>query len=378
METRQDPLLSILGEPSVRFTLPDYQRSYSWGQSQCLELWRDIMQSAREKRPHFAGMFICADTADAPQTQQEQDEAAGDPAACPPRVLEIIDGQQRLTTTFLMLTAFSRYARERGLNFYGAGPDYVESTFLTCPNGQKLTLSQEDREVLLALLNGKSAQEAAEGLPAHRRDRNRVVQNFRLFQDLMAQDDFDDEAFWRGINEVFVIQIILGEGDDPQEIFESFNSKGVSLGIADMLRNHLLVAESLEEQERLYSTYWERVQSAFGDDPGGKRLGACLRSWVTVRCKNARGHNEREMFAAFKVYAAEKLEGRTELCLKEMVNFTSMWAERYRYHATKAYVSYNWATLGATTLVSDDLRQKVKANKDSWYWKHYMNVDVTK
>lgn len=380
METRQDPLLDILGDSSLRFTLPEYQRAYSWGQSQCLELWRDIMQSARERKPHFAGMFICAQADPALQAPEESAATAsssasqGNTTVC----LEIIDGQQRLTTTFLMLLAYSRFAQEHGLNFYGAGPDYVASTFLTCPHHPKLTLSQEDHQVLLGLLEGKDPQNVKAGLPAHRQERNRVLANFSYFQELMARDDFDDEAFWRGISGIFVIQIVLGEGDDPQEIFESFNSKGVSLSIADMLRNHLLVAESAEEQERLYSTYWESVQSAFGDDPGGKRLGACLRSWVTVRCKNARGHNEREMFAAFKVYAAEKLNGRTELCLKEMVNFTSMWAERYRYHATKAYVSYSWATLGANTLVSDELRQKVKANKDSWYWQHYMNVDVTK
>ncbi|MDO4502095.1 MAG: DUF262 domain-containing protein [Coriobacteriia bacterium] len=368
METRQGPLLDILGDESARFTLPDYQRPYSWDESQCMELWRDVLRSARQGQQHFAGMFICADVND-------QDAAEGN------RVLEIIDGQQRLTTTFLMVLAYSHYAQAHDLSFYGAGPGYLKDTFLTCAAGRKLTLSEEDRDVLFALLDGTPVDQVAADLQSSGSPvaaRSRVLANFRFFQEQMAAEDFDDEAFWRGLSGIYVIQIILGEGDDPQEIFESFNSKGVSLSIADMLRNHLLVAESLEEQERLYTNYWEHVQSAFGDDPGGKRLGACLHSWVTVRCKNARGHNDREMFAAFKVYAAEKLNGRTEQCLKEMVNFTSMWAERYRYHATKAYVSYNWATLGATTLVSEELRQKVKADKDSWYWQRYMNVDVTK
>lgn len=368
METRQGPLLDILGQENTLFALPDYQRPYSWGQVQCHELWRDVLQSAKEGQPHFAGMFICADQSE--EDAQQQDA----------RVLEIIDGQQRLTTTFLMVLAYSRYAQEHDLSFYGAGPNYLMDAFLTCSAGRKLTLCEQDRDVLFALLDGQSAESVAAQLAASddpAAARSRVLANFSYFQELMAAEDFDDEAFWRGLGGVYVIQIVLDAGDDPQEIFESFNSKGVSLSIGDMLRNYLLVAESLEEQERLYSTYWENVQSAFGDDPGGKRLGACLRSWVTVRCKHARGHNEREMFAAFKTYAAEKLNGRTELCLKEIMNFTHMWAERYRYHATKGYVSYGWATLGDATLVSEELKNKVKADKNSWYWKRYMNVDIT-
>lgn len=370
MQTRQDTLLNILADEEALFALPLYQRAYAWQHSQCRELWRDIMLSAQDKQSHFAGMIICSseeDSASANDAAFDVDRAPNtSPAA---RYIEIIDGQQRMTTTFLMVLAFAHYAQEHGITFYGAGSEYLIESFLTSPYGRKLTLCEDDRHDLFALLDGAPVPEDS---------RSRVLANYRFFRELMDEEGFDDELFWRGINSVYVILIQLDADDDPQEVFESFNSKGVSLGIADMLRNHLLVAESLPEQERLYSTYWERVQNAFGDDAGSKRLNACLRAWVTVRCKHARGHSDREMFAAFKEYSLTQLAGRTEQCLREMVNFTAMWAERYRYHATKAYVSYNWATLGATSLVSEELREKVHADENSWYWQHYMTVDSTK
>ncbi|MDO4182836.1 MAG: DUF262 domain-containing protein [Coriobacteriia bacterium] len=364
MQTQQQALLDFLGNPDARLVLPAYQRGYSWDEYQCKELWRDVFNAARNDIAHFAGMIICADAAASAYNEGETG-----------KVLEIIDGQQRLTTCFLMLLSYAKYVKEHNISFYGAGADYLLDTYLRAEGGRKLTLSEEDQGVLFALVDG--LEEAAVALGATEEE-SRVLANYRFFEQRMAEEGFDDELFWKGLQSVAVISILLDEHDDPQEIFESFNSKGVALALADMVRNYLLLAEEPSEQDRLYENYWERVQSAFGDDPGCKRLNSAIRAWLTIRCKEARSHNDREMFSIFKNYCEGELDGRTEELLQELVNFTQMWAERYRFHYSRRYLSYNWAVLGANTLIPDEVRNKVRADKDSFYWQHYMTVDITK
>ena len=359
MEARQELLLDLLGEPEVRYALPAYQRAYAWGEYQCLELWRDIMFAALNGKSHFAGMLISSSDIE----QTDEDEQAG------VRCLEVIDGQQRLTTISLALLAFAHYMDAEGMSFFGIDEAFIIRNFLKAKDAYKLTLSKADRDVLFAYVDGKEVPEGAS---------SKVIDNLKLFEDKMAEPGFDAETFWRGLRSVFVISIELDADDDPQGIFESFNSKGVALTTADMMRNFLLMAESSREQTRLYEQYWERIQSAFGDDPGSKRLNTAIRSWMCVRCRWARAHTDREMFSIFKAYCEEELPGTIEDLLQELVNFSAMWAERYRYHYTKAFVSYNWAVLGPNTLVPQELVEKVKVDRNSDYWKRHMIIDSTK
>ena len=101
MLIRQQMLLDLLGEPGLRFTIPRFQRSYSWGAEQCDELWRDILRAARAHRSHFVGTLIYC-----------KDEGG----------FSVVDGQQRLTTVTLLLLALARHLDETGEQLAGA-PD---------------------------------------------------------------------------------------------------------------------------------------------------------------------------------------------------------------------------------------------------------------
>ncbi|WP_426201389.1 DUF262 domain-containing protein [Pseudomonas sp. TWP3-1] len=87
-----DPTLRHFGEvlEHYSFLIPDYQRGYSWGESQWQALWRDIQNVARSgAEQHFAGMMLVR-----PCTQKKG----------PPRV-EVVDGQQRLITVIILANA---------------------------------------------------------------------------------------------------------------------------------------------------------------------------------------------------------------------------------------------------------------------------------
>ena len=94
MDVKQMRLLDFFENPAIKLEIPPYQRVYSWTPRQCYELWLDIMRAARDNREHFSGIVIMT---------REPDCAEGTER------LSVVDGQQRLTTMTLLLTALARH-----------------------------------------------------------------------------------------------------------------------------------------------------------------------------------------------------------------------------------------------------------------------------
>ena len=349
MQTKQELLLDLLGTPDVRFSIPAYQRTYAWTDQQCDELWRDIFRAARVPRSHFIGMVICTDE---PRPQDD----------CTVRC--IVDGQQRLATVSIMLLAFSHYMAVHGIDFFGMDAQLLRESYLICNGNLKLDLSRADKDTWKALVTGTD-------LPA--RASTRMIANYRRFSDKMAEPGFDPDLFWRGLRSLLAISAKLGPHDNPQAIFQSLNSKGVPLTTADMVRNYLLMAQSRREQTRLYQEYWEPIQGAFGDDPGSVRLNNAIRAWLQIRCKTAKSKSDRNAFSTFKIFCEEEFHGTAEELLSDLRGFAMVWAENFRYHAVKKYRTYDWATIGPKTLVSDRPLKLKPENREAYefYRRHY-------
>jgi uncharacterized protein with ParB-like and HNH nuclease domain len=323
MKARQGTLLGFLGEPDAAYAIPLFQRRYSWTSEQCDELWRDIVRAGRAHSRHFAGTVLYT-------------PADGGKA-------HIVDGQQRLTSAMLMLSALAQHLESRGESVYGMDAEGIRSTYLYSHGSPKLTVSEADREAFEAALKGESADGAS----------SRAFENRQRFSAFMEDGQFDPELFWRGLMALDIILAELDADDDAQAIFESFNAKGVPLVTADLVRNHLLIVESPREQRRLYESYWEPIVGQFGDDPGSLKLNNAILAWMTIRCKGVRAIGGAGAFAAFKCYCEDEFDGTSEELLKELFSFSMVWAENYHYHAMKKFRSADWASLGKKTLVSD-------------------------
>lgn len=387
MKSKQELLLDLLGTPDVRFAVPAYQRAYSWGRRQCEELWRDLMRAAHARRSHFIGIVLYAPSAErgagggagedadagegvdvgagAPNSGDAGGEGADAPVGAPSPFtrLDIVDGQQRLVTATLALLALSEHMRAEQIDFFGMDADFMRASYLAPGGHAKLELSRGDAATLRHLV---------EGAPAPRKPSRRMLENLAYFRGQMAAPGFDAQELWRGLRSLLVIEAELGPADDAQAIFESFNSKGVPLTCADLVRNYLLVAMSHREQKRLYEQFWLPTQDAFGDDPGSLRLNNAIRAWLTLRCRTARARSDRDAFSVFKVYCEDEYNGSVEALLAELRSFAQVWAENYRYHAVKKYRSYDWASIGRKTLVSDrPLRPPDHPENYAWYTRHY-------
>jgi uncharacterized protein with ParB-like and HNH nuclease domain len=92
MKATEAGLLSFL-KKSSQFVIPIYQRTYSWTDKECRQLWDDIVRTGSNDaiRVHFIGSIVYIEAGLSQITQQAP--------------MLVIDGQQRLTTLTLLLTA---------------------------------------------------------------------------------------------------------------------------------------------------------------------------------------------------------------------------------------------------------------------------------
>ena len=352
MRIEEVSLLEFMAQPGVRFTIPLFQRAYSWRTEQCEELWRDLLRAVRAGRSHFVGTLIYLD---------DQVDNAGDT-----QLLSIIDGQQRLTTVSLMMRALADRLRADGLALFGIDADYLEQTYLMNGTGPKLTPSRTDRATMWAIMCGEPLPEA----PAAR-----ACENLAWFQQKMAQDDFDPLQLWSGLQALTAVSVRLDDRAQAPAVFENFNSKGAPLVTADLVRNFLLLAESHSEQTRLYEQYWKPIQGVFGDDPGSIRLNNAILGWLAVRLREVRRFGDAHAFSIFKTFCEDEYDGTIDDLLEELYAFCMVWAENYRYHAVKKYKTADWARLGHKTRVSNRKRAPLDDPKSGEYYKKHFGVD---
>lgn len=252
---------------SPQFVIPIYQRTYSWTEKECRQLWEDIVRTGKDERisVHFVGSIVYIEKADSTVTTWEP--------------LLVIDGQQRLTTVTLLIAALADSIGDDepmdGFSAQMLHGYYLQNPLEKGERKFKLLLSQTDKSSLISIV---SRQE-----PPKEHSLN-VVQNFKLFKELISGCDKDLVAVCKGLAKLMMVDIKLKRGEDnPQLIFESMNSTGKRLSQADLIRNYILMGLDQELQTHLYETYWRPMEIAFGQEAYGTHFDAFMRHYLTVK-----------------------------------------------------------------------------------------------
>jgi uncharacterized protein with ParB-like and HNH nuclease domain/predicted transport protein len=284
MKATEAKLLAFL-QKSPQFVIPIYQRTYSWTDKQCRQLWDDTLRAGSSDTiaVHFIGSIVYVEQGLSQVTHQAP--------------LLVIDGQQRLTTVSLLIEALAR-ALGDGEPVDGFSAAKLRHYYLSNPleSGDryfKLLLSQTDNASLKAVI--KNTEQPKE--PSLR-----VTQNFDLFTDLLAGQKGDLAPICRGLAKLVVVDIALSrDQDNPQLIFESMNSTGKELSQADLIRNFILMGLEPGLQTRLYEEYWRPMEQDFGQEAYGTQFDSFMRHYLTVRTGDI--PREREVYEAFKDYS---------------------------------------------------------------------------
>jgi uncharacterized protein with ParB-like and HNH nuclease domain/predicted transport protein len=277
-------LLSFL-QKSPQFIIPIYQRTYSWTDKQCRQLWDDILRAGSSDTiaVHFIGSIVYVEQGLSQVTHQAP--------------LLVIDGQQRLTTVSLLIEALARAVGDGepldGFSALKLREYYLTNRLERDDRYYKLLLSQTDNDSLKAIIK-KSEQPREPSL--------RVTQNFALFTELLAGLKDDLAPVCRGLAKLVVVDIALSrDQDNPQLIFESMNSTGKELSQADLIRNFILMGLEPTLQTRLYEDYWRPMEQDFGQKAYDTQFDSFMRHYLTVRTGDI--PREREVYEAFKDYS---------------------------------------------------------------------------
>jgi uncharacterized protein with ParB-like and HNH nuclease domain/predicted transport protein len=284
MKATEAKLLDFL-KKSPQFVIPIYQRTYSWTQKECRQLWEDVVRTGANNSvsAHFVGSIVYIEHGLYHVSSQSQ--------------LLVIDGQQRLTTVTLLIAALAKALGETE-PVDGFSPRKLRNYYLLNPeeSGErhyKLLLSYTDKSSLTAIV-GNSEQPKESSL--------RVTQNFALFESWIADLKGDLTAVCKGLAKLVVVDIALSrDQDNPQLIFESMNSTGRELSQADLIRNFILMGLESPSQKQLYEHYWRPMEQAFGQEAYGTHFDSFMRHYLTV--KTSEIPKKDEVYEAFKEYA---------------------------------------------------------------------------
>lgn len=243
MQAKETKLQDII-EGTKQYVIPLFQRTYSWTNKEWETLWKDLIELCESDNPrtHFIGSIVNIPTVSVPEGVAK---------------FLLIDGQQRLTTIFILLTLLRNKAKETQNQEFA---EEINNTLLVNPYKKdndyfKLMPTQIDREVYKNLINGEQ----------HDKE-NSLIKAYSFFEKKIRQTQLDHERIKKIITSYFsVVSIVLDTDDNPYLVFESLNAKGRPLTQADLIRNYFFMRIYTDQQERVYNDYWEPMQTGLND-----------------------------------------------------------------------------------------------------------------
>lgn len=320
-------LFSDLIEKNKRvFKVPVYQRNYDWSNIQCEKLYSDIMLAYKRDHKHFTGTIVYI---------------VGLNASTLSEVL-IIDGQQRLTTIYILLKALYDAADGVSVRIRQEIEEVIFNR--NCDEKYKLKLKpiKSDNEQLRLLIKDKIDE----------MDRNsNIYKNYVTFKNLITDtvnDGFELSEILEGIKKLEMVEIVLdkSQGDEPQKIFESINSTGLELSLADLIRNYLLMDD--ENQDELYENYWFEIER----NVGYRNLDDFVINYLNS--KITKSVNKGNAYRLFKEHCEEKGLGHEDVLkvLKQTSKYYGAFIGETDYYSKKVrdyLASFN--TIKQTTVL---------------------------
>jgi Uncharacterized conserved protein len=289
-----------------RYCVPIYQRKYVWTRDKQWEpFWQDIRTKAierlagRERRfSHFMGAVVL--------------ESRAKPSVKQVPSFQVVDGQQRLTTFQLFLTAARHYAQ--GIGHETAAGNigrYVlnsDPQLMEDPQVERFKVwpTQSNRQLFVDIVSSESREALRRSYFDHWLAKRDAVKEYSTIPSMLRAydyfygrikhsvetddllDDFDEapdtesaegatvddgiprelklDAIWQALlEECKVVEIVLDEGDDAQVIFETLNDRGEPLLAADLVRNNIFQRADArgEDAEALFKKHWTPFEDGF-------------------------------------------------------------------------------------------------------------------
>ncbi len=267
----------LLSEGS-RFVVPHHQRDYRWTADEIDQLFADIKEArSSDQEEYFIGLMVFM-----PGGTKE---------------FTILDGQQRLATTVIILSAIRAWLKARGVD---RDADQIQSTYIAVRelgrddfeprlvlnennnpafkkfvvhespiseiqhNLNKLRRYDPNRRLLEAILLCRQKIDELAGSPEGTTEKNaeRLFDLVRFFQD-----------------RVKIVRLTVSNEANAYTVFETLNDRGLDLSVLDLVKNYIFGRAVSDERLRQVQTHWTQMMANLAN----VRADDFLKSWWTSR-----------------------------------------------------------------------------------------------
>lgn len=236
------------------FLIPDYQRPYAWGETECQTLWDDIFAFAipdngrtefDSNSEYFLGPIVTFKNAD--------------------RKMEVIDGQQRLTTLMLLLRAFyAKFGHMQDKNSVSTRQNIEKCLWKTNefgePDMQRLKIDSEvatdkDKVEFMEILRSGEVQSG---------QKSRYAENYRFFQKCIEDFLGDFPTYFaylptRLMNNCILLPIEAESQDTALRIFSTLNDRGKPLSDADIFKAQFYKYYANKDEKDNFIAKWRQL-----------------------------------------------------------------------------------------------------------------------
>lgn len=270
----------ILYSPS-QYVIPVFQRNYRWDRAQWQKLWSSItdLQSPAKTGNHFMGFLVFV-----PGLAQPGQHTR----------FHMVDGQQRLTTSSILLVALRNVARNVGQTELA---DEINDMYLV--HGRKkgdehfrLLPKAKDQKNYVAIVTGK-------GEPA-----GRMADALDYFEERFKEKAEADAESLRALFDLVCQRLEFMcatlEAENAYNIFKSLNSTGVPLGPSDLIRNFVFMHVKPDDQDEFDADRWAPLEARFTAEDGRLDEEAFSRFFRDVLMMDGRYVQPKETFTTFE------------------------------------------------------------------------------
>ncbi|MDE0398948.1 MAG: DUF262 domain-containing protein [Candidatus Poribacteria bacterium] len=321
----------------VQYQVPRYQRRYVWDTINWRTLWEDILsQLSQELVEDRRGEFSVKPREVSPDSNFEHKDRGHFTGTIVTRPiknggqlerLEIIDGQQRLTTFQIILCVirdicqsknYDPWVREATRHIMNEETVIEINMQEGLPNPTyKFFPTDYDRSAFEAVAEGKYGELGSKAFEKYKEVSQRILEAYNYFKKMITiyvgkDCDYDRMVALIGSikNNFQLIQIKLDPSDQPEKIFESLNATGRMLSEFDYLRNNLFLRAG-SQRDKLYKEYWhfENQSHYWGADKLEAFLQVFLMAKLGPYCFQKDG-NERKAFELYQKQYYRELKAK--------------------------------------------------------------------
>ncbi|WP_288644305.1 DUF262 domain-containing HNH endonuclease family protein [uncultured Helicobacter sp.] len=255
-------IAKLLSEDGQKFVIPEYQRPYRWANDECETLWNDIISvfgDGSDIEEYFLGSIVT----------YKNDNGE----------LEIIDGQQRITTLTLLYRAFYETFKTEEEKAKGDYPrdfgkcvwDYERDKGLLFENCHlsSQVVTDADEKILKQLLSENCEVE---------NKHSNYAENYGYFYRKLLNFKQEKSLVWKGFCEMFlgrklfVLLVVCDSQESAMTIFNTLNSRGLPLSNADILKGYIYKKQKSDTDKNKFATTWKTIESKVEDGDGIKDL----------------------------------------------------------------------------------------------------------